>query len=749
MGAYKITSLIFIFLTIFNISAQDKKEYCEQWHRQMDTIQNYEKALKLCKKILPKVDTTCKTEILISQGYMFLNQRKIDSSFYYLDKGITLAKEIDNTELLSSAYGKKAYVYAMNNEIEKAEGLLKKTRELLTQYPKSEHWILYHQSQAHLADIDADYEKALKHTDSTIILSERNNFSDYLPSCYGNLGTYSIRVSQYEKAADSFLKAIAVLEKESNPSDLDLYYCMLATSYERFSQYDTAIKYFNKAITETYKSGNTYIRMITYSRYADAQRKNDLHTEALESVDSTLAIARELGDQTFISDGLHTRATIYFENLEDYENAEIYFKQAYKNVLNAHSVKRMDDMMLISAIDGMAKINLHKKKYTEAKKYIDLLEEKVDESNVLIFKEALHKYKSEYYENIGQSELALKNLKKYHSIKDSIANSEVKTKVADLEKKYDTKKKELEIVTLSKEKEKQEKVIVKTTLKQNLFLGFSIVLILFLLSGSWGFYKLQKQKQKLIKAHSNLTELNNVKNHLFSIIAHDLRGMLIPFQRSGKILKYHIDNGNHQRTIELAQEIEKNSDSLSSMLDNLLNWSLDQMNGYTINREQILVGKQLKEISSSFNQHAVYKNTKIEIMKHEEVCLLFDKGAFHVIFRNLIGNALKYTENGNIRVEFKKDFNRLLCSVIDTGIGMSENQLNTIFKLEKKQSTTGTRGEKGIGLGLNLVYRFVKMNQGLIEVSSNKRTGTRFDLSFPILELLTKDRTKDSEPLST
>ncbi len=82
----------------------------------------------------------------------------------------------------------------------------------------------------------------------------------------------------------------------------------------------------------------------------------------------------------------------------------------------------------------------------------------------------------------------------------------------------------------------------------------------------------------------------------------------------------------------------------------------------------------------------------------------------------------------------KRNLNILKCSVIDTRVGMSREQLKELFILENKASSLGTRGEKGTGLGLSLVYRFVTMNGGRIEVSSEKRVGTKFDLSFPLLD---------------
>ena len=139
-------------------------------------------------------------------------------------------------------------------------------------------------------------------------------------------------------------------------------------------------------------------------------------------------------------------------------------------------------------------------------------------------------------------------------------------------------------------------------------------------------------------------------------------------------------------------------------------------------------------IKTNFHQQAEFKNTKINIVNEEEIALNIDKGAFHIIFRNLIGNALKYTENGTIRIELKRELNLLKCTIIDTGIGMDKELAETLFTKDANESHIGTKGEKGTGLGLGLVSRFVKMNKGEITVSSEKRVGTKFYLNFPLSE---------------
>ncbi|MBQ4821218.1 tetratricopeptide repeat protein [Aquimarina sp. MMG016] len=739
MGVQRIVYFVFIISSIFNIHAQNQspEELCDELSKQLDTIHNLDVRLRLCKQMDHKVDVVCRVNLYIEQGNIYRAKQQVDSSKYYTEKAIKLGESSEKAEeILTWAYAKKAEVLFSNGEEDKAIILLKKVRNLLTKYPNSEHWVSYYRSFQEFSAKKINYKKAIQYADSIIIAAKRSNDSIEIPNAYHNKGFYFVKLGEYEKAAENLIKATELKERMKDLSDIAATYYVLGASYVRWEKYEVANKYFKKSIAISKEFNDDYILMISYLRLAKSKRKLKDFEESLKIIDSALSIAKNLNSQSQLAEGYMEQGFIYFENFKDYDKAESFFIKAFEKAKQSNN-----DLIIYSTIESLVKIHLHNKDYNEVKVLLETLKEVTQKINTKDHTLRLHKRYSDYYEQIGRSNLALLHLKKYYLIKDSIANTEIKTKVADLEKKYDTKKKELEIVNLNQEKKAQEQVVQLATSKQQLYLLTSLFLLFLLVVGTWTFIKLRKQKNEL-------TATNQVKNRLFSIIAHDLRGMIIPFQRSGKILKHHIDKGNHERTIELSNEIEKNSESLSNMLDNLLNWSLEQMNGYKMNPEQISIKAELKEIIEGYEQEAAFKNSKISLKYEEDIAAMFDKGAFHVIFRNLIGNALKYTEDGNIRVEFTKDFNTLLCSVIDTGVGMSEKQLQDIFTLGEEKITIGTQGEKGTGLGLNLVNRFVKMHNGSIKVSSEKRIGTRFDLTFPKLEPLTTDQSDNLESMS-
>ncbi|WP_298315272.1 tetratricopeptide repeat-containing sensor histidine kinase [uncultured Aquimarina sp.] len=735
MTPYRLLPLLFVFMVTLTTYSQTEKEYCEKWYRQMNTIEDIDIGIKVSRDLVSKVAPFCEIKISFRLADLYFIKRKKDSSMFFFDKGIKLAREINAEEQLSLGYVHKAYrlvdYYEHNNKSEIVT-LLKKARKILEKNIENDAWGMYYTTCGALAEENGDYEKGLKYIDSTIILYKRKNDSASLASSYHNKGFYLQELGNYEAAAENLLYAAELYEKFEDPdyNKLAGTYYVLGGCYFKGEQYETAKKYFEKGIISAKEVKNDYIALLNYSHLSECHQKLKENEKAIKTSDSALVIAKKLNDSIQIAQVLRDKARLYSKNLNEFDKAEKLYRESYD------IVKKYDaDVDLSSSLEGMTDILVKQKKYKEAYKFLILFEEISNKIKTPRRRQALYIRFSEYYEGIGDSDLAIQYLKKYYKIKDSISGQEIKSKVVDLEKKYETKKKELAIVTLNQEKEEQQQITKQARAQQNLYLLVACLLLLLLAAGAWAFRKLRKQQKELVS-------INQVKNRLFSIIAHDLRGMIIPFQRSGKILKYHIDKGNHEKTIELSQALEQNSESLSNMLDNLLNWSLEQMNGYKMNPEKISVSEQLKEIISGYKQQATFKKTKIDLKYKEDLWVNFDKGAFHVIFRNLLGNALKYTEAGNIRIEFTSEDNLLLCSVIDTGVGMSQEQLNHLFTLEDKKSTIGTKGEKGTGLGLNLVYRFVKMHKGTIHVSSEKRIGTRFDLKIPAEEFFQQKQNK-------
>lgn len=727
----KIIFFLFFASCFFtqSVSAQNADDACAAWKVITKTEFNNNERIRKAAIYESQVDESCRVGLYLEVALAYRSQRKKDSAYHYFDKTITLAKKADNIDMITYAYTTKAYMIALNGDKEQSLEQLKKARIFLEKDPGNISWIFYHQAYAFFADVDGEYKRAIKYTDSSIAVAEKYKHNGELDICYLNNATYHLRFSDYEGALRNSLKSLEIIEKKGSKRNLESAYYLIGVCYDRLGQDDTAIDYLYKSINRCQEIENDVMSLYSYDRLVSTLFDLKRYEEGEIATDSLIVIAQRVDDKAMLASGYKYKADVLIEQ-KKYDQAEVILLAARQEVKRSTSYLKNTEFKNLETLQGLLNLKLKQRDFPEMLKYLKEYDEVLETSDQLSYKSSGISYYSSYYEGVGNPTKALELYKEWVTLKDSVLNEETKLNIADLEKKYQTKKNELEIVKLNEEKALQEVETKKAETKQYLYLGIAIITLLALITGLIIFLKIKKQQRDLQKAHKEVTELNKVKDHLFSILAHDLRGMILPFQRVGKILKYHIGKGNYEKTEELAMELERNSQNLSDVLNNLLNWSLEQMNHYKVNLTKMSVTEELEEIVDGFKQHSSYKNTVIQLDCNTKD-ILFDKGAFHLIFRNLIGNALKYTEDGIIKITAINRDNDVTFTVEDNGIGISKEKATKIFSLEKEQSTTGTKGEKGTGLGLNLVHRFVKLHKGSIDVTPRAPKGTSFNLFFP------------------
>ena len=238
------------------------------------------------------------------------------------------------------------------------------------------------------------------------------------------------------------------------------------------------------------------------------------------------------------------------------------------------------------------------------------------------------------------------------------------------------------------------------------------------------------QNQKIEEQSKALKELVATKDRFFSIIAHDLKypfGLIVGF--SDMLVNTPIEDNNKKRLF--AVQINKAARDLMSLLENLLMWSRSQSGALKMNPIQFNLSIIISDILSLYSISAKEKN--INLQKDLAVNQAFgDVNMIMTIIRNLVSNALKFTpEGGTILIKTEKEDDKIAITVKDSGVGMTQEQINKLFRIDVNTSTIGTNNERGTGLGLILVQEFVKLNGGTIKVKSEPNIGSEFIVSIP------------------
>ncbi|MFC2136688.1 PAS domain S-box protein [Bacteroidota bacterium] len=246
-----------------------------------------------------------------------------------------------------------------------------------------------------------------------------------------------------------------------------------------------------------------------------------------------------------------------------------------------------------------------------------------------------------------------------------------------------------------------------------------------------------KQKQiedALTESNTKLQEANVTKDKFFSIIAHDLKSPIGALLNMVELLNNSYDTFTQDEIKYWINALYQSSSNTFNLLENLLTWSSIQRNAITYNPQHFdlftLIDDNLDLLEASRSK----KNISIKNNSALSIFVFADKQMITAVIRNLLSNAIKFTRiDGNIQINtelLNNDFVKL--NISDDGIGMSEDKISQLFKLDIDISTKGTDGEKGTGLGLILCKEFIDKNKGKIWVESEEGKGSKFSFTIPL-----------------
>jgi signal transduction histidine kinase len=229
--------------------------------------------------------------------------------------------------------------------------------------------------------------------------------------------------------------------------------------------------------------------------------------------------------------------------------------------------------------------------------------------------------------------------------------------------------------------------------------------------------------------NKELEKLNDTKQKLFSIIAHDLRSPIGQLKNSLDLVsKQHLSPEDFQ---QISSKLSSEVDHLHSTLDNLLRWSMSQLQGIQAMPAKTALKEVIEKQAVLFKQSLELKNISFS-QENVDLFVFADPDHLMLIIRNLVSNSIKYSyENGTIMIRSYPKDDCIIIEVADNGMGMNEKVQASVFSNGNMVSHAGTSNEKGTGLGLKLCKEFIERNNGLLWMESTERKGTTFYILLP------------------
>ncbi len=535
-----------------------------------------------------------------------------------------------------------------------------------------------HLNMANALMMLSDYKNAMIHGMRAEQMHDSMKMVSLLQSDEITIGNILKKQNEYDRAAVYFKKGLgkAILLKDT--SKLIIANRCIDLLYNDIKQYDSALKYATNALE--------------YCR-----KKKDTVQEGFALMDAAKAL----------------------QNLNRYNEALKFHEESLRFFTR-------DNLAQSITYQDMSRIYLKLHNIPEAKKNA-LIGQKLFASNQTPSDDVeLYDLLYQVYKADNNSAEALTWLEKYIKLKDSLFTSANNKQIAELDTKYETSKKEQQITAQNAELNRRNIIIYSS-----LALAFLI-----LIGASVSFYnyrRIRKLSHKLAEQKNSLEELNGLKDKLFSIISHDLRGpltntvALLDLLKQGEIQPERLKSFSATLSESLHHNLQ--------LLDNLLNWAASQIRGLKINKKEINLQDLIDENVQAIKSAADKKNIRLQEMSPSNVSIYADLSMTRLILRNLISNALKFTpEGGQITIYSMKENNYAKISVADTGIGMEPELRDSLFNDTLKESKMGTNKEKGFGIGLKLCKEFVEKNGGSISIESKPGHGSIFSFTIPLFQ---------------
>ncbi|TNE79695.1 MAG: HAMP domain-containing histidine kinase [Bacteroidetes bacterium] len=245
-------------------------------------------------------------------------------------------------------------------------------------------------------------------------------------------------------------------------------------------------------------------------------------------------------------------------------------------------------------------------------------------------------------------------------------------------------------------------------------------------------WKLKEAAKIIEQDNLKLQELNSTKNQFFSIIAHDLRGPLGSMSQIGEMLNSQEEQFSSSERSAMLQALAGSLKNSFVLLENLLLWARSESGLIQVEKSDVSLAEIMQQNLRLLAPTITQKTIQVQMNIPENLRVFSDESMLSTVFRNLLSNAVKFVRQGGlIQIECEHAGDRLLVHIQDNGIGIPKEKLSTLFDLNSRYSSLGTRKESGSGLGLKLCKQFTDQLGVDLKVESSPGHGSTFSLLLP------------------
>jgi signal transduction histidine kinase len=591
------------------------------------------------------------------------------------------------------------------NDLEKGKEYYLKLKDLSEKLNWNEGRLLFASEFCVLLGREGMLDSAIVILSHGIELAKKENNEKWI----ANLSIHSGQIYKfkqwYETALSYYLKALPILEKKNVQNELGFLYTMMSNLYRNLYLNDKAIEYGEKAHALLDDNPNALISLGAAHSAAKQYEKGNFYFE------KGMEAATKINNQ-YIIQHIYLQLANNALNVGDLKNIELNLKK-YFEICRIE----LEDNGKLAYYYLLGKLEEMKGNFQESEKLIlmaldlaQMLDNYTFQKNCFGVLCELSVAQHKFLDNIHYSNEA-------SLVEITFAQETAIRAAEEMAAKYETEKKQLEI-------ENQHNIIQRQNLQRLVFLGCIAICMIFL-------FTLWYMIKRLSRSNSVLAEANAVKDKFFSIISHDLKNPAIAQRDAIQLLKKNGLKWEEEVLSLYYDELFLSAERNVELIYNLLNWAQMQTGRIVYMPTTFDIVASIKAEIAFVEEMAKNKEIALFLIMPEETLVTADRYMVATVIRNLLINAVKFThKGGSITVEIsninRKSLKLKRISITDTGIGMSEEQLRDIFRLDKTHSSLGTANETGSGLGLITCKELLDKCDSILHIESEKGKGSKF-----------------------
>jgi signal transduction histidine kinase len=542
-------------------------------------------------------------------------------------------------------------------------------------------------------------------------------------------------VGEYTRGAEFLVNALSLSTASEDEGFRSIILNRLGKISAAMGDDDEAHRHYQEALSYAQEIEDLKAESRTLSNIGNLLAAQGKHNDALNAHKKSLATRRRSGDRAMEAESLGEIGELY----RMMKNSD----RALANHAVSLGIRRSlgDRWSEAQSYNDIGTLYFELGNIERASRNFQLALQSAQESDNQRELQRGYEYMSACYEAAGDFKKALEYKDHSFAVQDMIQGDLNDRQLMKSQSRYDIGKKQSQIDKLQEEQVQREHEFELQKRFRN-FLIVLVVLSLVIVALIFYFYRMQQRSNRVLQqAHEQLNErnlqlqeLNATKDKFFSIISHDLKGPLNSLTSFSSLLINHTESLSREEIQMFAKDFDKSIKNLFALLENLLEWARSQTGNIEFTPEQFSLKDALSENAALLTTQAEAKNIQITYDSDENIVVNAHRNSVSTVIRNLISNAIKFTpEGGLVTLKLMRSGSDVMVSVSDTGVGMSQEVVDKLFRIDAKISTKGTANEKGTGLGLILCKEFIEKNGGRIWVKSSDGNGSVFYFLLPLV----------------